>query len=196
MINFLKINLNSMNISENLTNFGPIIVGNTSFDNTSFPKTNNNYQEEKHSSIASMIMLSFVLLLILFVCCCFWAMCLVEVCECDFIFCIFRKRRRRRESNDSNFSISSGYYYSDTDSDTENYIELKEVKVDIKQTNWDDISIRSTDHICSICCEYLDNSDKVVKLDCNHVYHYDCINKWHHMSVDKTSCPMCREYIL
>lgn len=41
---------------------------------------------------------------------------------------------------------------------------------------------------CSICLLSLTNS-KNKKLQCNHVFHYDCIEKWLNI---KNICPLCR----
>jgi len=44
--------------------------------------------------------------------------------------------------------------------------------------------------ICSICCDVCNESDLlVVKLECGHYYHKECINEW--LRVHNT-CPYCR----
>ena len=48
---------------------------------------------------------------------------------------------------------------------------------------------------CSICLEDYNeqNKDKIAELNCNHIFHLDCLNEW----IDKNDiCPMCREPIL
>lgn len=42
---------------------------------------------------------------------------------------------------------------------------------------------------CAICQDIEDTSD-MVKIDCGHIYHYNCIIRW-----DKGDCPMCRRHI-
>ena len=45
---------------------------------------------------------------------------------------------------------------------------------------------------CSICHEDIKN-DIVRKLNCNHFFHYKCIDKW---LEGKHQCPLCRTSIL
>lgn len=47
------------------------------------------------------------------------------------------------------------------------------------------------DKLCSICLENFNNKIDIVKLQCDHYYHYDCINKW-----NNNTCPECRGIIL
>tara|TARA_Y100001970_G_C13888374_1_gene677385 strand:+ start:471 stop:767 length:297 start_codon:yes stop_codon:yes gene_type:complete len=42
---------------------------------------------------------------------------------------------------------------------------------------------------CVICLEDLKNN--VVVLDCNHKYHYDCIQSWY-LKKNVLKCPLCR----
>ena len=53
-------------------------------------------------------------------------------------------------------------------------------------------------NICTICLE--DNNNKSVKLECSHVFHKKCINKWI-KQVNKNQnqqfvCPLCRTIIV
>lgn len=44
---------------------------------------------------------------------------------------------------------------------------------------------------CSIC---LENNEKTsIKLDCGHILHNNCLNKW--ISTNNNTCPICRDYI-
>ena len=45
---------------------------------------------------------------------------------------------------------------------------------------------------CSICYETYDDSKKICKLPCGHIYHLDCINVWFDR---KRTCPYCNLYI-
>ncbi|KAL3522412.1 hypothetical protein ACH5RR_015246 [Cinchona calisaya] len=38
--------------------------------------------------------------------------------------------------------------------------------------------------LCCICLDELGNGEDLVKLDCNHQYHFDCIKKWNHGDID------------
>ncbi len=44
---------------------------------------------------------------------------------------------------------------------------------------------------CSICLDNI-NKDSIF-LDCNHNYHYNCINSW---IVIKPICPLCRKILI
>jgi hypothetical protein len=43
---------------------------------------------------------------------------------------------------------------------------------------------------CSICLESVKKNDKIYKLNCGHIFHIDCLNKW-----NKNTCPYCRSNI-
>ena len=48
----------------------------------------------------------------------------------------------------------------------------------------------ATDFVCSICLD--SNIDDIVKLECEHLFHKNCIIQW----VDiKNDCPICREKV-
>lgn len=44
---------------------------------------------------------------------------------------------------------------------------------------------------CTICLE--DEKEDLIKLNCNHIYHKDCIAKW---ISSNNSCPICRLSVL
>lgn len=117
----------------------------------------------------------------------------------DCIKCCFRKPITHAYSN-SSFDVDS-YGRFDSDSGSDYDVEKAEPPpivntIVLKETSWDTISIQSTELVCAICCENLEEFDKVVKLNCNHIYHQDCINKWVKEKKLDPSCPMCREYII
>ena len=43
---------------------------------------------------------------------------------------------------------------------------------------------------CIICLEPMIIDDKVKILECGHMYHYDCINKWIEKKKE-INCPLC-----
>ena len=43
---------------------------------------------------------------------------------------------------------------------------------------------------CNICIECFDKGNNIVKLNCNHEFHKDCIKKW--LCDNSTKCPVCR----
>ena len=49
------------------------------------------------------------------------------------------------------------------------------------------------DSCCPICLEEYDNNKKIIKLNCNHIFHESCIKEWF---VEKDNCPNCRKIII
>ena len=43
---------------------------------------------------------------------------------------------------------------------------------------------------CNICIECFNKGNSIVKLNCNHEFHKDCIKKW--LCDNSTKCPVCR----
>jgi len=48
-------------------------------------------------------------------------------------------------------------------------------------------------YICSICLENLKKNENIVRLNCSHQYHKECIIKW--LREKKFTCPNCRKLI-
>ena len=44
---------------------------------------------------------------------------------------------------------------------------------------------------CSICLNNLSKNQKIIKLNCNHLYHKECIINWFKKDNENT-CPLCR----
>jgi hypothetical protein len=44
---------------------------------------------------------------------------------------------------------------------------------------------------CSICLETIEILDKIYRLDCGHIFHLECLDKW-----NKNTCPYCRRDIV
>jgi hypothetical protein len=47
----------------------------------------------------------------------------------------------------------------------------------------------SSPKTCSICLENYKPNEPLIQLQCNHIYHPDCINDWLRR---QSSCPLCR----
>lgn len=45
---------------------------------------------------------------------------------------------------------------------------------------------------CVVCLEFISQKHKVIRLHCNHEFHYDCISEWFSYSY---SCPVCKRSI-
>ena len=44
---------------------------------------------------------------------------------------------------------------------------------------------------CTICIENIENNKNTIKLDCNHLFHYDCL-----VHIKNNKCPNCRKTII
>jgi len=60
------------------------------------------------------------------------------------------------------------------------------VKLDI---NFETVKSANITDCCSICHNDYLVDDKITRLDCGHVFHYNCIKEWGHY---KSSCPLCK----
>ena len=52
------------------------------------------------------------------------------------------------------------------------------------------LDVISEENLCSICIDSLEN-DKILKLECNHIFHLECLKK-----VKNNKCPLCRANIV
>lgn len=50
----------------------------------------------------------------------------------------------------------------------------------------------SVNESCSICLERFKLDDVVNKLNCNHMYHKECLDSW----IQNNNCPLCRSIIV
>lgn len=66
-------------------------------------------------------------------------------------------------------------------------ITIEEDRIDKLEKN---ILENDTDVNCSICLEQLKKENEIIKLDCSHIYHSDCI-KTYLLNYDY-KCPLCR----
>lgn len=44
---------------------------------------------------------------------------------------------------------------------------------------------------CTICCEQFIKDCSIVRLKCNHIFHYDCISHWAMQKIARPTCPNC-----
>jgi hypothetical protein len=49
-----------------------------------------------------------------------------------------------------------------------------------------------TDYTCAICKLNIEEKEKIHQLECNHIYHENCIAQW---VMYKSECPVCRRSI-
>ena len=48
---------------------------------------------------------------------------------------------------------------------------------------------KEEEEICSICLIFFKNGDQISRLNCGHLFHTNCVNKW---ISNKKNCPLCR----
>lgn len=78
----------------------------------------------------------------------------------------------------------------------QNYTDLEDVKVTLSEEEFDkldthvDETLLSDSISCNICLEELKKDESLVRLNCSHIYHQDCIKEW--LTKQSTKCPNCR----
>ena len=60
----------------------------------------------------------------------------------------------------------------------------------IEEIKYEDIDDQNK---CNICLDTFEESSKILKLKCGHIFHYDCIKNW--LQNHNNKCPVCREEI-
>lgn len=66
-------------------------------------------------------------------------------------------------------------------------------RVNIDSLNTVILRDRLQDNTCSVCLEEFKDDDILVKLNCNHIFHKECLEPWLN---NNTNCPMCRQNIV
>lgn len=96
----------------------------------------------------------------------------------------------RRVSNNNNNLILSYI----------NYDNLEDVKLTVSINELNKIPIfkysellNNSDEKCSICLENFKNNDNIRKIECNHLFHLYCIDKW--LLEESYKCPNCKSKI-
>lgn len=56
----------------------------------------------------------------------------------------------------------------------------------------DDASKHQVDKKCSICQEEFEADDELARLNCDHLYHFQCIQQW---VAHKNFCPVCKQQV-
>ena len=46
---------------------------------------------------------------------------------------------------------------------------------------------------CSICLDNFRGNDKVRRINCSHIFHIECLDKW---TREKKACPLCKKDIV
>lgn len=93
-----------------------------------------------------------------------------------------------QSSSGSNFDINQFMQSSFDDQEElvrQENINLKIPNFLINQDNIDQYKNQQ----CSICCSEYDIGDNVSKLNCDHLFHYNCIKEW---GCYNQTCPLCK----
>lgn len=85
--------------------------------------------------------------------------------------------------------------------DTNEYVnasDLESVKITISENEFEKFKneklkdlTQLNDKKCTICMEQYNIEEYVVTLDCNHIFHKDCIKHW--LCKENVKCPVCRK---
>lgn len=186
------------------------LSGSGNLSNLTISLIKNTVEQEREGPSYALTIFSYIVLVVIgiLLCVCFSLFCYtlsMECCEscCEkFTFIGLQNLLRGDESNNMrsnriNDEIISRYQNNET-------YEVSKNKL-IKETPIDDLAlpenIDSTDTsklTCSICLEDINlqpkNKEKVVQLNCEHIYHQKCISKWCFGGITSVAnCPLCRE---
>lgn len=103
------------------------------------------------------------------------------------------------------YGLSYGILMTDTEIDNYrnrqqifiifNNIDYGEQLIENQPSDFSELIISDEEHNkivndqCSICLDNYGTDEKIVKLECSHLYHMKCITEW---SKQKKECPICR----
>ena len=80
------------------------------------------------------------------------------------------------------------------------YIPPSESIIESKQIKLKDIKRAPNHMVCVICLDELISSDTLIQLNCEHIFHQDCILEWYYTEINKSSntckCPLCRAFLV
>lgn len=77
------------------------------------------------------------------------------------------------------------YFYNSPYILTENNFESYKI--------YDFSPIKLNKNICLICRDNILKNQNIIKLQCNHIYHINCIKLWFNQEL---KCPYCRNYVI
>ena len=100
-----------------------------------------------------------------------------------------------RQSNENN-NNNNVFHFSIDESDFENnFSNVNGESANDKSIQFNSIKLESIDKLgpekknCTICLENFEKNDKVINLDCLHMFHDNCIKTW----LKKNNyCPICK----
>ena len=66
--------------------------------------------------------------------------------------------------------------------------------IDINSINTLVVCDELPDNVCSVCLEEFKEDDILKKLNCEHIFHKDCLEPW--LNNNNRNCPLCRTDII
>ena len=188
------------------------LSGSGNFSNFTHSLIKNTVEQEREGPSQAMTIFSYIMLAFFctILCICCSLICYTFLMECCGSCCdtpIFIGWKNRISSHGENTVTNDGNSITEGTISRYQNNETYEVSKNklIKETPIDDLvlpeNIDSTDTsklTCSICLEDIKlqpkNNEKVVQLNCEHIYHQKCISKWCFGNITSVAnCPLCRE---
>jgi hypothetical protein len=186
------------NITTLIDDFGPIVTKLVNHSNVANDQKTQFQSDTNKTQTLIAIILYGIIIFCLFMGIC--GMCSVIFSDC-FKFCLKKmKQRRNAISNTVYDTVSEDINYdSEPSSNHSNVKKIYDKNLKLQETQLDEIVIHTgrEEIKCVICLEKIYLSDqsknKLVQLNCHHIYHRDCISSWYFKGA--TSCPVCRTEI-
>ena len=162
-----------------------------------FLKNDTNTDDDNHHEHLSRLWGNFIFIAIPFCCMIYLGVKLIR----DNVRIIRERRERLRRNGNGNQNENA-----DENDPIINYETPRERSIENALTEFINENNRicnkrysKTD--CSICLEEISFSNKkdIIELDCNHLFHKECLNPWIRNSLrlnNNAGCPLCREIII
>ena len=187
---------NSSLINSSLINSSLINNTNIEDKNKSDSESESEYEESHHTELIGTIIILCICLLPFFmiISTIIYESCIKSCIKSIQNMCIYLINNNNNNNN-NNTDSHENTYNSDSDDEDYNYnpVKIKIINVNDFIINMDDYNELKTEN-CSICIELIENdNNEIIKLNCNHVFHKDCLSPW---LVNENTCPLCRQTVI
>ena len=182
---------NSSLINSSLINSS--LINNTNIEDKNKSESESEYEESHHTELIGTIIILCICLLPFFmiISTIIYESCIKSCIKSIQNMCIYLINN----NNNNNTDFHENTYNSDSDYEDYNYnpVKIKIINVNDFIINMDDYNELKTEN-CSICIELIENdNNEIIKLNCNHVFHKDCLSPW---LVNENTCPLCRQTVI
>lgn len=93
--------------------------------------------------------------------------------------------------SDDEFNSLEKIVYNEDNQNEVNQNEVNQDEVNIDKANQNAYKKSNTiNKECSVCLENFIKNDELIKLNCNHIFHHNCIKNW--LCKESNKCPVCR----